>query len=61
VNRVAIVAICWFVFWTAVGSGIGRLLDTPGTYTVAGFVFALVTVFAWPFILPHRLQDWMED
>jgi hypothetical protein len=59
-DRVAIVTVLWFVFWTAAGVGMGRLLDIPGTFTVAGFVFAVVSVFAWPWILPERLNNWMD-
>ena len=59
-NRVPLIAVCWFALWTTVGFFIGRLLDTPGTYTVLGFVFGLVTIFAWPFVLPNWLQDWMD-
>jgi hypothetical protein len=59
-DRVALVAICWFVFWIAVGSVVGRMLDVPGTFTVGGFFFALVTIFAWPWILPDRLNRWMD-
>jgi hypothetical protein len=59
-DRVAFVAICWFVFWTGAGSILGRYLDVPGTITAAGFVFALVSVFAWPWILPERLNNWMD-
>ena len=60
-DRVAFVTICWFVFWTSVGVVAGRLLEIPGTWTVAGFMFALVSVFLWPMILPERLNRWMDD
>jgi hypothetical protein len=41
---------------------IGRLLaEMPGTGMVLGFLMALVTVPAWPWILPRRLDDWMCD
>jgi hypothetical protein len=59
-DRVAFVAVCWFAFWTSMGVLAGRLLETPGTWTVAGFVFALVSVFAWPWILPEALNRWMD-
>jgi hypothetical protein len=59
-DRVAFVAIFWFVFWTAAGVVAGRILDIPGTFTVAGFVFALVSMFAWPWILPEALNRWMD-
>ncbi len=60
-NRVPLVAICWFVLWTSAGSALGRYLNTPGTFTAAGFVLGLVLLFAWPIILPGRLQDWMDE
>jgi hypothetical protein len=59
-NRVPLVLALWFVLWTTIGFLIGRVLDTPGTYTTAGVIFALCSVFSWPFIFPERLQDWME-
>jgi hypothetical protein len=59
-DRVALVAICWFAFWTIVGTITGRLLEIPGTFTVVGFVFALLTVFVWPWILPESLERWMD-
>jgi hypothetical protein len=40
-DRVAFVTICWFVFWTGAGALLGRFLEVPGTFTVAGFIFAL--------------------
>jgi hypothetical protein len=61
VNRVPLVAVCWFIVWTTVGFLVGRLTDTPGYYTVLGFVFALVSIFAWPLIFPDSLQDWMDE
>jgi len=61
VNRVPLVAAGWFIFWTVIGWVAGRLLDTPVTYTIAGFLFAFISIFAWPFIFPDRFQDWMYD
>jgi hypothetical protein len=60
-NRVPLVALCWFAFWTGAGAILGRVLETPGTYTVLGFVFALLSMFAWPWILPDRLNEWMDE
>ena len=59
-NRVPLVLAFWVGLWTTAGYLIGRGLETPGVYTAAGFVVALISIFAWPFILPERLQDWME-
>jgi hypothetical protein len=60
-DRVALVGFLWFVFWTSAGSILGRILEMPGVLTVAGFLFALVSLFAWPWVLPSRLQDWMDE
>jgi hypothetical protein len=60
-DRVAFVAICWFAFWTVAGWVLGRVLEVPGTFTVGGFIFALLTVFAWPWVLPERLNRWMAE
>ena len=60
-DRVALVAICWFAFWTTVGVVLGRYMEMPGFGGIYGFGFALVSVFAWPWVLPNRLQDWMDS
>ena len=39
VDRVALVAWLWFIFW----------------------VFALSTVWTWPWVMPESLDDWMYD
>jgi hypothetical protein len=59
-NRVPLILLIWVVLWTTAGFLIGRGLDTPGVYTTLGVVFAVVSVFSWPFIFPERLQEWME-
>ena len=56
-DRVAFLAILWFVGWTISGYELGKLAEAmPGTGSVCGFLFALVTVFAWPWILPDFLD-----
>jgi len=35
--------------------------EMPGTGIVLGFLIALVTIPAWPWVLPRRLDDWMCD
>jgi hypothetical protein len=60
-DRVALVAICWFAFWVVVGVVLGRYLEMPGFGGIYGFVFALVSVFAWPWVLPNWLLDWMDS
>jgi hypothetical protein len=59
-DRVALVAWAWFIGWTVLGWIVGRLLDVPGTFTVGGFIVALLTVFLWPWVLPERLNRWMS-
>ena len=59
-NRVPLVATCWLGLWTLIGFALGRYLDVPGTFTVGGFLLGVVSVFSWPFVLPDRLQDWMD-
>jgi hypothetical protein len=61
-DRVAIVALLWFVGWTAATSEFSKLLfNDPGTGAVLGFVLALITVFTWPWVLPRFLEHWMHD
>jgi len=60
-DRVALVATAWFAVWIVGGWQIGGLLLIPGTGALCGFVLALLTVFAWPWVLPRRIDDWMHD
>ena len=59
--RVSAVLTLWIALWIAVGAGLGyAVFGTPITGTVSGFFFALVTTFAWPWILPEILNKWMD-
>jgi hypothetical protein len=60
-NRVPLVLLLWFAFWIGGGVALGRLLEIPGTFTIAGFVLGFLLLFAWPMIFPDRLQDWMDE
>ena len=60
-DRVALVGFCWFALWTSVGTALGRWLQLPGSCTIAGFFFALVTIFAWPWVLPDFVWTWMDE
>ena len=60
-DRVALLAICWFVVWTLVGAYIGRQIGLHGSGIVGGFFFALVTTFAWPWVLPNFIWEWMDE
>jgi hypothetical protein len=61
-DRVIVVALLWFAGFTFAGDEIGRMLfATPGTGAATGFFSALVSLMAWPFVLPHALLQWMHD
>jgi hypothetical protein len=60
-DRVAIVAFCWFALWIALGTLCGALLSNPGTGSVLGFFFALLATPAWPWVMPEAVNEWMDD
>lgn len=49
----------WLIFWMSVGAVVGGLFGSPGTGTVDGFIFAVVSTFSWPWIMPTIIDDWM--
>jgi hypothetical protein len=59
-NRVVLFLTFWLAVWIGVGAAIGALFGTPGTGAVDGFVFAIVTTFLWPWIMPSALDQWMD-
>jgi hypothetical protein len=68
-KRVALVAAVWFAFWIVVGSVVGGLTGGHGGGVQNGIYFgafngawwALFTSFAWPWIMPERLDRWMHS
>jgi hypothetical protein len=60
-DRVALVGWLWFLGWIGAGNLLGRWVDMPGTGMVMGFLFALFTVLAWPWVMPESLENWMCD
>lgn len=60
-DRVALVGLLWFTVWIVAGNLIGRWFDVPGTGMVAGFLFALATVWTWPWVMPEFVDEWMYD
>ena len=61
-DRVALVAVLWFAGWIAGSSELCKvLLNDPGTGAIWGFILALLTVFAWPWVLPPSVEHWMHD
>jgi hypothetical protein len=61
-DRIALVAACWFVLWTAVGYHASEwiLLEGSDSGLIAGFVFAFLSSFGWPQILPRFILNWMD-
>jgi hypothetical protein len=67
-GRVALVAAVWFLFWIVVGAVVGGLTGghaggvQNGIYFGAfnGTWWALFTSFAWPWLMPARIDRWMN-
>jgi hypothetical protein len=61
-DRVALIGMLWFALWIGAGDAVGHVLfRMPGTGMVMGFIFAVLTVFLWPWVMPRFLEDWMHD
>jgi hypothetical protein len=60
-DRVAVVAWCWFVVLTGLGEALGSLFGTPWMGTLLGFFSALFGTFAWPWLLPEAINAWMNQ
>jgi hypothetical protein len=60
-DRVALIGWIWFLVLIGVGDLIGHWFGVPGTGMVLGFIVALCSIPAWPWLLPRRLEDWMCD
>ena len=66
-RRVFVVAAVWFVFWMTLGAVVGGLLGGSGGGAQNGAYFgffngawwALLTSFAWPWIMPAAVDRWM--
>lgn len=59
-DHVAIVALCWFLLWTSAGVAVcSWMYGEPYTGAVTGFFLGFGAFFAWPWILPDFLQDWL--
>lgn len=60
-DRVVILLTLWLAFWMGVGAGVGHLFFfTLWTGVANGFVFAVLSTFLWPWILPQAIDDWMD-
>ena len=65
-RRVAIVAALWFAFWMILAAVLGGVMSKPGDGTEGiyfgffnGAWWALLTSFAWPWIMPTAINRWM--
>ena len=65
-RRVVIVAGLWFAFWMILAAVIGGLMSKPGQATDGiyfgffnGAWWALLTSFAWPWLMPTAIDRWM--
>jgi hypothetical protein len=67
VKRIALVAAVWFALWMVLGAALGGLTGREHggweNALYAGFFngawLAVLTSFAWPWIMPRRLERWM--
>jgi putative effector of murein hydrolase LrgA (UPF0299 family) len=60
-DRVALVAVLWFLGWIVAGAELAKLMfNAPLSGSIWGFVLALLTVFLWPWVMPRSLDDWMH-
>jgi len=60
--QVAVLFTGWLVFWMVVGTFVGIFgFEVPWAGTVDGFLFAVLATFAWPWIMPQFIDDWMDD
>jgi hypothetical protein len=68
-ERVAVVAGLWFLMWMIIGSALGGLTGGAHGGVQNGIYFglfngawlAVLTSFAWPWILPERINRWMDS
>lgn len=61
-DRIALVAFLWFVGWTVAAFEVGKVAFNAGiSGALLGFMLALLTAFAWPWIMPRPVDDWMHD
>ena len=67
-GRTAVIAGFWFVFWMIAGGAVGGWtapkpdVVSNGIYygVFNGAIFAVVTSFAWPWIMPKFIDRWMS-
>jgi len=63
-RRVFIVSGCWFMLWVGIGiaaSVLSKGLDGLLSGATNGAWIALLMSFAWPWIMPRSISDWMDN
>src|SRR5215212_1559345 len=63
-RRVFIVSGCWFILWMTMGvmvSVLFRGVDGLFAGAMNGAWLAVLTSFAWPWIMPDSISRWMEN
>ena len=63
-RRVFIVSGCWFILWMSIGVIVGVLFrGVDGLFAGAmnGAWLAVLTSFAWPWVMPDSISRWMEN
>ena len=68
-GRIAIVAGCWYLIWIAIVAIYIGFTNGPSRGAAHAFYFgllhgawlALLTSFAWPFVMPERINRWMDE
>lgn len=68
-GRIVIVAGCWYLLWIAIAAVFVGLTSGPSRGIphalyyglLHGAWLALLTSFAWPWIMPERINNWMDD
>jgi hypothetical protein len=60
-HRVVLLLTLWIALWMGAGAVVGHLLFyTFWTGVVDGFVFAVLTTFLWPWIMPEAIDNWID-
>jgi len=63
-GRVFIVSGCWFILWMSLGTIVSVAFGgVDGLFAGAmnGAWIALLTGFAWPWIMPESIAKWMDS
>jgi hypothetical protein len=63
-RRVFIVSGLWFILWMSIGIMLGvffRGVDGLFVGAMNGAWVALLTSFAWPWIMPESITNWMDN